>query len=140
MVRTLYNLKLSNFIGANGNCMFRAMAYHLTGSQDNHHTVRIRAINWLICNPSILMVFAAQGEGHFSAASYLSNMARPGEWGDEIMLMAIAQAYNISIMVYSGRDLETGDHNATIYPHDAPGPHYGLIHARRTQHYELVFF
>lgn len=139
VLRNLYGLKVSNVIGKDGNCMFRAMAYHLTGSQGLHMEVRIRAINWLQRNPAILLGFAAQGEGHFSAASYLSNMARPGEWGDEIMLMAIAQAYNASIMVYSGRDPTTSDSNATIYPHNAPGPHYGLFHLIKSQHYELLF-
>jgi len=119
--------------------MFRAMAFHLTGNQGMHHQVRIKAINWLQRNPSILLAFAAQGEGHFSAATYLANMARPGEWGDEIMLMAISQAYNISIMVYSGQDADTGSFNSTIYPHNAPGPHYGLCHLATSQHYELLF-
>ncbi len=86
--------------------------------------VRKQAINWLKQNPDILLGFAAQGEGHFSAPTYLANMARPGEWGDEIMLMAISQAYNVSILVSSGRDPETGDFNVTIYPHNATGPHY----------------
>lgn len=139
VLTTIYRLKASIVIGKDGNCMFRAMAYHLTGNQNLHMEVRTRAIDWLQRNPAILMGFAAQGEGHFSAASYLSNMARPGEWGDEIMLMAIAQAYSISIMVYSGIDTATGVHNATVYPHDAPGPHYGLIHIRKTQHYELLY-
>lgn len=138
VLRNLYGLKVSDVIGKDGNCMFRAMAYHLTGSQGLHMEVRIRAINWLQRHPAILLGFAAQGEGHFSAASYLSNMARPGEWGDEIMLMAIAQAYNTSIMVYSGRDPTTGDSNATVYPHNAPGPHYGLFHLIKSQHYELL--
>lgn len=138
-LRALYNLKVSALIARDGNCMFRAMSYHLTGSQSLHMEVRKQAINWLKQNPDILLGFAAQGEGHFSAPTYLANMARPGEWGDEIMLMAISQAYNVSILVSSGRDPETGDFNVTIYPHNATGPHYGLCHIVKSQHYELLF-
>ena len=131
-------LKVSNVIGTDGNCMFRAMAYHLTGNQDLHMEVRMKAINWLQRNPGIL-AFAAHGDGHFSAATYLANMAKPGMWGDEIMIMAIAQAYDVSIMVYSGRDPQTGEYHATTYPHNATGPHCGLWHLTRSQHYELLF-
>ena len=138
VIRNLYGLKVSNVIGTDGNCMFRAMAYHLTGNQDLHMEVRMKAINWLQRNPGIL-AFAAHGDGHFSAATYLANMAKPGMWGDEIMIMAIAQAYDVSIMVYSGRDPQTGEYHATTYPHNATGPHCGLWHLTRSQHYELLF-
>jgi len=138
-LRNLYNLKVSNFISKDGNCMFRAMAYHLTSSQANHMEVRMKALHWLQCNPDILLAFAAQGDGHLSAAAYLANMAKPGTWGDEIMLMAIAKAYNVSIMVFSGIDPLTGDQHATVYPHDAEGLQYGLYHLARSQHYELLF-
>ncbi|PWY96812.1 hypothetical protein BCV70DRAFT_152195, partial [Testicularia cyperi] len=79
--------------------MFRAMAYHLYNNMGSHMQVRRQALNWLERNMDILTAFAAQGEGHFSATEYLANMSQPGEWGDEIMLMAIAGAYSISIMV-----------------------------------------
>jgi len=138
-LHNLYGLKVSNMIGKDGNCMFRAMAYHLTGNQANHFTVRMKALSWLQRNPDILLAFAAQGDGHLSAATYLANMAKPGTWGDEIMLMAIAHAHSISIMVYSGIDPGTGSSHATIYPHHADGPHYGLYHLARSQHYELLF-
>lgn len=87
----------------------------------------------------LITLTLAQGDGHLSAATYLANMAKPGTWGDEIMLMAIAHAHSISIMVYSGIDPGTGSSHATIYPHHADGPHYGLYHLARSQHYELLF-
>lgn len=138
VLRTVFNLKASLYINKDGNCMFRAIAYHLYGDQHAHMEVRRSALDWLQHNPGIL-AFAAQGEGHFSASAYLANMANPGEWGDEIMLIAIAQAYNASIMVFSAINTDTQEFNATVYPHDAPGPHYALVHIRDMQHYELLY-
>lgn len=138
VLRTLFNLKVSMLIKKDGNCLFRAMAHHLYGNQSLHIEVRRSAIEWLEHNPGLLK-FAAQGEGHFSASAYLANMAKPGEWGDEIMLMAISQAYHASIMVFFGQDASTSGFNSTVYPHDAPGPHYGLMHISKMQHYELLY-
>ena len=139
ILKGLYSLQVSNIIERDGNCMFRAMSFHLFGKQTRHLTVRTNAIAWLKANMDILHAFAAQGDGHFSADQYLDRMAKPGEWGDEIMLMAITQAYQVSIMVNSGYDDATGDFIATVYPHDASGPHCGLMFLANSQHYEIVF-
>ena len=140
IIRRLYNVKISLVIQGDGNCMFRAMSYHLYGDQDSHMAVRQAAIAWLQANLDTLHAFAAQGDGHFSAEQYLSRMSKYGEWGDEIMLMAIAQAHNVSIMVQAGLDESVGEFIGTIYPHDAPGPHCGLMFLAVNQHYQLMYY
>ena len=128
-LRGMYGHRVSKVIVGDGNCMFRAMSFHLYNTQDRHMTVRSKAVHYLRQHPETL---------NFDVDSnYLTIMEKEGTWGDEIMLQAIAAVYNISIFVYSASSSQ--QRYSVTYPHSAPGPHYGLFFFQAHQHYEVLF-
>lgn len=82
-------------IAADGNCQFRAVADQLWGSDHNHAAVRERAVSHLRSNPDRYAGFAV-GEDF---PEYLNRMATPAHWGDNLSLQAIADAFQIRIML-----------------------------------------
>ncbi|SPO39318.1 uncharacterized protein PSFLO_04799 [Pseudozyma flocculosa] len=131
----LHRHKMTAHIGADGNCMFRAISFLLLETQASHDQIRLRGVQYLQEHPELL-AFAAAGDGHHGPEHYLQEMSKLGTWGDELMLLAVARALDISILVVSG-ELSKHQANITIYPEGARGPHLGLIHLRRN-HYECL--
>ena len=87
-----------------GNCMFHALATQIrrTGLDISHSELRARIVQYLnvnrcSTNGSDLSDWV-QG-GNFD--NYLSRMARDGEWGDEIILVAVSNMFNVEITIIS---------------------------------------
>lgn len=82
-------------IAADGNCQFRAVADQLWGSDHNHAAVREQAVSHLRSNPDRYAGFAVGQD----FPEYLNRMATPAHWGDNLSLQAIADAFQIRIML-----------------------------------------
>ena len=107
----------STSIAKDGNCLFRAMSYHIHGTQELHMETRAKAVAYLQTRPDLVEAFVVEGSGHLGAGTYLAEMAKPGTWGDELALLALAEAHGISLWVYSD---QSGQHST--YPGGASGP------------------
>lgn len=131
-VPRLPRVKRSTTIKPDGNCLFRAVSYHVYGTEDHHMEVRTDAVEWLHSQPYLVATFAAEGSGHLGPGAWLDQMAKEGTWGDELALLGLAEAHHCSLWVYSDQhDLHT------TYPGGASGPYQGLIHLGGN-HYEIL--
>jgi len=77
-----------------GNCQFRSFAFQLLGDAERHSSVRRHVITFMKANPKLYSDYFG-GEGEF--AEYLSNMARPTVWGDEMTLKGFCDAYSVTV-------------------------------------------
>lgn len=103
-----------------GNCMFHALSnqLHLKGICVSHEELRKSSVEFLRNNPR-LPVCGTELSGFLdhdkyrSWDEYLEKMAKNGEWGDHLILVAVANVYGISIRVISHL---SHDHERTISP------------------------
>ena len=80
-------------VGGAGDCLFRAVSHQLFGTSDNHLQIRAVGIEHLRDHPEH---FIESIVGH-SWLHYLSNMARQGTWCDNVIIQAVANAFNCTI-------------------------------------------
>lgn len=94
-------------IVADGNCLFRAAADQLLGSQGKHRTVRAAAVEEMRRRRSSFECFFDKDEdGGFD--EYADRMERDGVWGGQLELQAISLAFSANIVVYQADEQDLG--------------------------------
>ncbi|XP_045209765.2 uncharacterized protein LOC123561456 [Mercenaria mercenaria] len=101
-----------------GNCLFAAVVDQLRIRGDfsfTTHTLRQSAVKYLKENPTTndgtpLEMFLTDDE---TWETYLSRMSDDGEWGDHMILGALANVINMPIVIYGGT---TGQNETILYP------------------------
>jgi len=83
-------------IGGDGNCLFRALADQLSGSQDRHADYRAAVVDYLRRHPSDFAPFVWD----MTFEQYCAKMARSGEWGGAAELAAAGRCYAVHIVVH----------------------------------------
>jgi hypothetical protein len=87
-------------VPADGNCLFHAAAKglnHVEGHQIyDHSMLRAEAVNYIESHREEFRSFL-HGE---EIEKYIAKMRRPGTWGDNLVLAALAKALNTTISVY----------------------------------------
>jgi hypothetical protein len=84
-------------IEADGNCQFRALAGQLfDGDQERYAECRAAVIDQLKSNPARYRQFTTE-----NWETYVSRMGNDTVWGDNITLQAAANAYKVTVHVYS---------------------------------------
>lgn len=96
---TFYSTK---WTPTDGNCMFHAFAKALGGMK--HRAARKAAIDHIAYNHQ---QYAHYYDGDLD--DYLSEMAKPGTWGDQLALQALSTAFHVAIKVLERRD--NGDYH-----------------------------
>ena len=97
-------------IGGDGNCLFRAMSFIITGSESQHFEIRTSIIAHMLNIPELLTGRGADGHnnylsyyhgGYRSVENYLArtNMANEGAWGTDLEMSLLA--HMLDIVVYS---------------------------------------
>ena len=87
--------------------MFTAFAIALGDIHNTHKTMRRAAIQWSRANKEILLPFLPDNyNGDINW--YLRDMAKPKEYGDNLMLEALCRAHNVLVAVLN-RDPQTGE-------------------------------
>ena len=83
---------------ADGNCLFRALSYVITGRQVYHSQMRARIVNHMKHIENFLLPHI-----NSSLDSYLANsqMARNGVWGTEIEILSAASLLSTDIFIYT---------------------------------------
>jgi hypothetical protein len=123
-------------IDADGNCQFRALADQLFSDQERHAELRIAAVNQLRSEPEHYGAFVHDEDWE----SYVQRMKQDGEWGDQGTLQAVADAYKVTVHLYSANPDERdfprvlasrGDH-VNVYQivrlSHHPEVHYNSVH------------
>ena len=89
-----------------GNCLFQALSYAVTGRQVYHTQMRAQIINHMKHIEHFLLPHI-----NSSLDNYLANsqMARNGVWGTDIKILSAASLLSIDIFVYTQmvKDLKT---------------------------------
>ena len=88
---------VETYIDADGNCQFRALADQLFNDQERHAELRIAAVNQLRSEPEYYGAFVHDEDWE----SYVQRMKQDGEWGDQGTLQAVADAYKVTVHLYS---------------------------------------
>ncbi|KDD76817.1 hypothetical protein H632_c95p0 [Helicosporidium sp. ATCC 50920] len=125
-------------MAGDGNCLFRAVASNLLGSQERHAEVRVRCVEHVKRHPADFAPFLGDELGE-----YLRGMARAGTWGDELMLRAACETYHVVISVitsqpahwylrYVPRGARRIAHEEEIFLTYIAPIHYNAIRRRRS--------
>ena len=85
-------------ITGDGNCLFRALSYFLTGRQTYHMILRQKIVDHMNSIEHVL-----RPHMNSSVKDYLatSNMRNSGVWGTDIEIFAAASLFSVDIYVYS---------------------------------------
>lgn len=86
-------------IVGDGNCMFRAVSCALYDNQNWYKNLRERAVGYIIENPA-LFLDDIENFNNQSLEDYCAFMSVDRNWGDEIMIYAMALCEDLSITVY----------------------------------------
>lgn len=77
-----------------GNCLFRAISFQLTRSEDFHRVVRLKILDYILENKDL---YDASIDGGTEA--YVAKMRSDKEWGDAYCLAAAANAFEVHLFV-----------------------------------------
>ena len=98
---------LQNVYG-DGNCLFRAFSYIITGSEHQHLEVRNSLLSYMLSIENFLVGYGEDGRynylqpfGHTTVQNYIDSrtMNRSGTWGSELEMMCLSHMLNT--VVYS---------------------------------------
>jgi len=97
-------------IAGDGNCLFRALSYIITGSEEQHYKIRALIISHMLSIPHMLMGIGHDRHANYAAAmlSYstiedynqCSGMDRDGIWGSAIEMACASHLFRVPLYVY----------------------------------------
>lgn len=95
---------LYNVIG-DGNCMFRAFSYIITGSQSQYHDIRSAVVRHMLEYDDLCMCSAYMGLSlHYDSVSHYLSSTRMGSnetWGTTAEVVTLSHLLRTPIFVYS---------------------------------------
>jgi len=93
-------------VKGDGNCLFRALSYSITGTQDQHSIIRSYIVNHMLqsnTQHNLEMLFATRNKLQSTNISYqnhLCDMQQDGTWGTEQEIVAAANLFDVSVFCY----------------------------------------
>lgn len=121
-----------------GNCLFRALAYCVYGTQDRHAEVRLSIVSNIVDNWSTFAGFITGNESNGavirSPGDYKSHMNKNGIYGGEAELAAAADIFKICLIVYREERIHPhriGSQNETqfslLFTGDGDSGHFDVL-------------
>ena len=101
-------------IQGDGNCLFRAFSYILTGSEESHMAIRCAILDHMINNAQYFL--GHHLIGYNSVQSYIASrgMDQDGSWGTDIEMLSMAHLLKTPVHSYS----QQHGHWQRYCPHD----------------------
>jgi len=87
-------------VRGDGNCMFRAVADQVTGSEGAHAAMRTACCDFMLAHPDDFAPFLLEEEGHGSLDAYVAAMRRNAEWGGNLELQALSRSLGVNVAVH----------------------------------------
>ena len=93
-------------VKGDGNCLFGALSYSITGTQDQHSIIRSYIVNHMLhsnTQHNLEMLFATRNKLQSTNISYqnhLCDMQQDGTWGTEQEIVAAANLFDVSVLCY----------------------------------------
>ena len=110
IVLTHPDLSRSKQIAGDGNCLFRAFSFILTGSEEQHFPVRSLIVNHMLTIEHLLLGTGPDGLRNYASgmmretciADYIvhSEMDKNMTWGTAIEIATAAHLFNVPVYVY----------------------------------------
>ncbi|CAI8035684.1 OVARIAN TUMOR DOMAIN-containing deubiquitinating enzyme 9 [Geodia barretti] len=88
-------------IQGDGNCLFRAFSYILTGSADQHIGVRHAIIDHMTNNAQYFRGHHLVGYGSIQSYIAFTGMDQDGTWGTDIEMLSLAHLFQTPVFSYS---------------------------------------
>ena len=84
-------------MGADGNCLFRALANQLCGQEELHGKYRKDTVEELKSNKDEYSLFI---EDDRTIEEYLEDMAEDGAWGSQLEIRALSAVYRFNCIIH----------------------------------------
>ena len=84
-------------IKKDGNCLFRAVAFHTLGDEDNHDDIRTLLVRFENLNKALFENRFIPGGNATSFLDHLKRQLWPGVWGTQVELMATATLFQVPV-------------------------------------------
>ena len=124
-------------IKGDGNCLFRAVSYCVTGSEDNHGAIRQATCKYLLENEGNFKSLQRNVNISMNEYMQISHMNENGTWATEMEIIGIAAMLKINVYTFSfgqwllfdGRRVnsEFVNNRGSIYLHHLNENHYNVI-------------
>jgi len=103
-------------VDLNSNCLFNSISDQLVSTFDQAPQIRSRAVDWLRRNRDLICMLESLYWSHVTNwDQYCDNMRNVNTWGDHLAVMAIAEVYQLRILIVSAISLD-GKHITEIIP------------------------
>ena len=102
-LRTLRNVR------GDGNCLFRAMSYVITGCESQHMEIRNSILTYMLSIENMLVGYDSHGNcnylqpfGHTTVQNYIDSrdLSRSGTWGSELEMICLSHMLHCVIYSY----------------------------------------
>lgn len=91
-----FGLKVKE-IGADGNCMFRALSDQLKGNETHHMEYRAECADYIEENKELYKFFIEDDE---DIDDYIKWIRQDARWGGQLEMNALAQIYRFNVVVH----------------------------------------
>ena len=88
-------------IAGDGNCLFRSFSYIITGSDDQHMTVRAAILNHMVSIAHFLLDQRVFGFSSVQEHIQATNMDREAAWGTDVEILTRAHLLQTSVLSYN---------------------------------------
>ena len=108
VILTCPNSATLHNVAGDGNCLFRAFSYVITGSEHQHIEIRNALVNYMLSIENYLVGYGDDGNynylqpfGHTTVQNYIDSrhLDRPNTWGSELEMMCLS--HMLDTVVYS---------------------------------------
>jgi len=123
-------------IESDGNCLFRAVQYFLTGSEYDYEEVRQEVCNFMSENQNFFSIYFASSKKFKCFSEYIDYMRQDGIWGDNLELYAASRMFNFNFTIFRSNSLEIHSHHLieptfkTLNLEYENGNHYNVLNPK----------
>ena len=112
VILTRPNLRTLHNVQGDGNCLFRAMSYVITGSENQHMEVRNAILRYMLSIENLLVGYDSHGNynylqpfGHNSVQSYIDSrdLTRASTWGSEFEMICLSHMLHTVVYSFEAR-------------------------------------
>ena len=113
VILTKPNLHTLRNVQGDGNCLFRAMSFVITGCERQHMEVRNAILSYMLYIENLLVGYDSHGNynylqpfGHASVQNYIDSteMNRAGTWGSELEMICLSHMLNTVVYSFEGQN------------------------------------
>ena len=113
VILTCPNSETLHNVAGDGNCLFRAFSYVITGSEHQHIAIRNALVSYMLSIENYLVGYGSDGNynylqpfGHTTVQNYIDrhHMDRPNTWSSELEMMCLSHMLNTVIYSFGAQN------------------------------------